>query len=69
MPDDDGLRPNLGLPDEEPEHALLLRDLQRLSGGVELGEEALQAIGKRDVRFGVQQLRLERGELGMLSRY
>ena len=65
MPDDDGVGPYLDFLHHEPEHALTIGDLEGLGGIMELGEKTFKALGERHVRLGVEEFRLQGGELGL----
>ena len=61
--DDDRFGSDLDFFDHQPEHALAIGHIERLGSIVELGQEAFEALGERDVRLGIYQLGVERGEL------
>ena len=63
VPNDDRVGPDPDLFDLQPEHALTIGDLEGLGGVMELGEKPFQALGERHVRLGVEEVRLQGGEV------
>jgi hypothetical protein len=61
--DDHRLGSHLDLFDHQPPYALAIGHIERFGSIVELGQEALEALGERDVRLRIQQLGVERREL------
>jgi hypothetical protein len=66
--DEDRVGPNLDLFDDQPEHSLTIGNPEGLRGIMELGEKAFEALGECDVRFGVEELGFQGGELGLDGR-